>query len=337
MPGFKIDDGLSEWTQRSEGGRPMDPQPQVVTVTLNPAIDQTIHVGSFRVGEVNRVGEVRQNAGGKGVNVASALADLGVATLATGFLGQENAGIFEELFRAKGIEDRMVRLEGSTRLGLKIVDESCREVTEINYPGLTPGAEDLDVLLETLKGLARPGTWFALSGSVAPGLPQEIYAEMTREIRKRGGHVSLDTSGESLRRALAQSPDIVKPNRSELEQLTGTAMEGLDEVARAASDLISQGIGLVAVSMGARGAIFARGEELLVATPPAVSVRSAVGAGDAMVAGLVLAQLRGRDLFDTARLATACGAHAATRLASGVDPAAIRGLLDQVGPAALAS
>lgn len=313
----------------------MNPQPVVATVTLNPAIDQTVQVDGFRVGEVNRVGEVRQNAGGKGVNVASALADLGAHVVATGLLGRENAGIFEELFRAKSIDDRFLRVDGATRVGLKIVDRSCHQVTEVNFPGMAPASRDLATLLATLKELARPGSWFALSGSLPPGVPVGIYADMVASIHERGGRVLLDTSGEPLRHALARRPDIVKPNQSELEQLTGTAMSGLEDVAKAASGLIAQGAGLVAVSMGARGALFARGEERLLATPPAVAVQSTVGAGDTMVAGLLLASVLGHDLSDTARLATACGAHAVTRIASGVDPVAIRILQEQVDLAAL--
>ena len=313
----------------------MNTHPQVVTVTLNPAIDQTVSVDDFRAGEVNRVAEVRQNAGGKGVNVASALADLGVATVATGFLGRENAGIFEELFRNKGIEERFVRLPGSTRLGLKVVDRSCHEVTEINYPGLTPEAADLESLLATLRSLARPGIWFVLSGSIPPGAPAQIYARMTREIRERGGRVLLDTSGEPLRHALGEDPDIVKPNQSELEQLTGAVMGSLEDVAEAAANLLALGTGLVAVSMGARGALLACGKERILAVPPPVPMQSTVGAGDTMVAGLVLAQLQGQNLSDTARLATACGAHAVTRIASGVDPAAVHALEEQVDLTAL--
>jgi len=313
----------------------MNPQPVVVTVTLNPAIDQTVQVEDFRIGEVNRVGEVRQNAGGKGVNVASALADLGVQVVATGFLGRDNAGIFEELFRAKSIEDRFLRLDGSTRVGLKIVDKSCRQVTEVNFPGMAPAPTDIETLFATLKELARPGSWFVLSGSLPPGVPVGIYADIIATIHERGGHVLLDTSGEPLRRALARRPEIVKPNQSELEQLTDTTMSGLQDVVQAASDLIAQGAGLVAVSMGSRGALFARGEEKLLANPPAVVVQSTVGAGDTMVAGLLLANLLGQNLSDTARLATACGAHAVTRIASGVDPAAIRILQEQVDLLAL--
>jgi 1-phosphofructokinase len=313
----------------------MNAATKVVTLTLNPAIDQTLSVQDFRAGELNRVLEVRQNAGGKGVNVASALADLGVPVVATGFLGRENAGLFESLFRAKAIGDRFVRLAGSTRMALKLVDKSCQKVTEVNYPGLSPEAVDLETLLETVTELAAPGTWFALSGSLPPGVPADLYAALIRGIRSRGAKVALDTSGEPLRLALAEAPDIVKPNQHELEQLTGATLTSLDDVAEAASHLIAKGIGLVAISMGAKGALFAQGAARLVAIPPSVPLQSTVGAGDTMVAGLLCAQLQGQNLSNTARLATACGAHAVTRIASGVDPAAVRTLQELVDLTAL--
>jgi 1-phosphofructokinase len=308
----------------------MSPFPKVVTVTLNPAIDQTVYIDGFQPGAVNRVGLVRQNAGGKGVNVASALADLQVPTLATGLLGRENAGLFEELFRTKGIEDRFVRLDGSTRPGLKVVDSSSHQVTEINYPGIQPDPSSLDEVLSMLRAQAGPGTWFVLSGSIPSGVPAEIYGRMIREIRERGGRVLLDTSGLPLRLALDQVPEILKPNQTELEQLTGRTLGSLDEVAQAATELVERGVGLVVVSMGSRGALFASRDESLVALPPKVEVRSTVGAGDAMVASLVFARLRGLGLSDTARFATACGTHAVTRIESGVDPSALRELERQV-------
>src|SRR4051812_1333621 len=118
----------------------------VVTVTLNPAIDQTLTIPGFAAGRVNRVAESRSHAGGKGVNVACFLADLGVDVAATGFLGAENPGLFEAAFAAHGIADRFLRIPGSTRIGLKIVDDHA-ETTDINFPGLAPTREDLAELL----------------------------------------------------------------------------------------------------------------------------------------------------------------------------------------------
>ena len=135
---------------RASGER-MSKVAPVVTVTLNPAIDQTLSIPGFAAGQVNRVAGSRSHAGGKGVNVACFLADLGVETgievIVTGFLGAGNAGLFVETFAQKGITDRFVRIAGSTRVGIKIVDDRRRQTTDINFPGLTPEGEDIDELL----------------------------------------------------------------------------------------------------------------------------------------------------------------------------------------------
>jgi len=296
---------------------------RVVTVTLNPAIDQTVHIPGFRAGEVNRVAASRLDAGGKGINVASSLSDLGIAVLVTGFLGEDNAEIFERLFRAKAIEDRFLRIPGSTRVGIKIVDSESHQTTDINYPGLTPDPTEIGQLISMVQNCAEPGSWFVLSGSIPSGLSPEIYPQLIEEIRRRGGHVALDTSGEPLRRALALAPDVVKPNLPELEELTGRKLSDVHSVREAAVSLLEKGVRLVVASMGAEGAIFVNKEMSLLARPPKVTVKSSVGAGDAMVSGIVYAQVRRLDLVKTARLATALGAHAVTRIGAGLDLAQV--------------
>jgi 1-phosphofructokinase len=295
----------------------------VVTVTLNPAIDQTLSIPGFAAGQVNRVAESRCDAGGKGVNVAGVLADLGAEVIATGFLGADNAAPFENLFLRKRIEDRFVRIAGSTRVGIKIVDG--HETTDINFPGLSPNADDLAELNGLIAALAGPGRWFVLSGSVPPGVPSGIYAAMIDSIHGKGGCVALDTSGAALREALASRPEVVKPNLEELSELVGHEPGDL----RAAAQAL--GARRVAVSMGEAGALFVDGDSALLARPPRVPVRSTVGAGDAMVAGLVYGMIRELPLEEAARFATACGAYAVTRVGSGIeDPGEHRELMSRV-------
>ena len=298
----------------------------VVTVTLNPAIDQTLHIPGFHLGQVNRVESSRVDAGGKGINVASVLADLGVPVTATGFLGEENPALFESHFRQKKISDRLVRIAGATRTGIKIVDAEAGETTDINFPGLTPSADDVERLMGALRLCAAPGRWFVLSGSLPPGLSPDLYSRLMAEIRSQGGRIVLDTSGEPLRQAIPHSPEIVKPNLSELEELAGHALQTPQAVVAAAASLVRNGV----VSMGAQGAIFASREAAVLARPPKVEVKSTVGAGDAMVAGLVYAQLKGLGLEATARLATAMGAASVTRFGAGVDLEQLHGLEQQV-------
>src|SRR3712207_3957269 len=110
----------------------------VLTVTLNPAIDRTVTIHGFAAGGVDRVEQVQQNPGGKGVNVAVTLADAGHSAAVTGFLGRENIASFEQLFAQKQIDDRFVRIAGQTRVGIKIVDPAQQQTTDINFPGFTP-------------------------------------------------------------------------------------------------------------------------------------------------------------------------------------------------------
>ena len=132
---------------------------RIATVTLNPAIDMTVRVDGFQTNTVNRGQTMQFDAGGKGVNVASFLADYGHTTAVTGFLGQENADIFEKLFANKRIDDRFVRTPGRTRIGVKIVDEANQKTTDINMPGLLPTTEAMNTLLETIERLAASYDW----------------------------------------------------------------------------------------------------------------------------------------------------------------------------------
>jgi 1-phosphofructokinase len=291
---------------------------EVVTVTPNPAIDWTLTIPGFAAGAVNRVESQRRNAGGKGVNVAAALAAYGHHVAATGFLGDANAALFAELFGRMGIDDRFVRVPGETRVGIKILDPRAGETTDVNFPGLAPAPADVEALrrsLPKLAGDARPVV--VLAGSVPPGVEPTIYRDLARDLASTGCRVVLDTSGEPLRHALDSAPHVVKPNVHELEALVGHTLSGVNAVVEAARGLLARGVGLAVVSMGAEGAVFARADRAVVAVPPRVTVGSTVGAGDAMVAGIVAALLADLDLPDMARLASAFSLATLTRAEPG--------------------
>src|SRR5256714_5891773 len=258
---------------------------RIATVTLNPAIDQTVRVDGFQTNTVNRGQTMHFDAGGKGVNVASFLADYGHATAVTGLLGQENAEIFEQLFASKRIDDQFVRLAGRTRIGVKIVDEAKQQTTDINMPGLHPSPEAMNTLLETIERLAASYDWFALSGNLPSGVPATIYATIITQLKRHGKQVVLDTSGQALREGVRAGPTVVKPNVDELQQLTGQSLPDEAAVEQAARQLLGD-IRLGVISMGERGALVVDAATTLIAIPPGVQVKSTVGAGDAMVAGV---------------------------------------------------
>lgn len=291
---------------------------KIATVTLNPAIDQTVSIPNFAAGAVNRVRQTQSDPGGKGVNVAWFLADYGHPITVTGFLGEENSLIFERLFERKKIEDRFVRIAGSTRIGIKIIDEVNQETTDINFPGQAPTATDIQTLFRIVEEMTEDCPWFVLAGSIPAGCQPDIYRELVKLIKKRGRAVALDTSGEALRLALPAAPNLVKPNIDELQELEGRPLETEAEVIEAARSWLAQGMETVVVSMGADGALFVAENEVIMAQPPKVTVKSTVGAGDAMVSGTVAGKSRGASLAECARLGTAFSLSAISRVGAGL-------------------
>jgi 1-phosphofructokinase len=316
---------------------------KIATVTLNPAIDQTVVVNDFTTNSVNRAQSLRLDAGGKGVNVASFLADYDLATVATGFLGRDNPQIFEQHFARKRIEDRFVRIPGLTRTGIKIVDQQRQQTTDINLPGLTPSTAELRLLHATIDSLAESCDCFVLAGKLPPTVPATIYAELIRNLKARGRRVALDTSQEALREGVQAGPAIVKPNIDELRQISGRDLRDLAAVEMAARQLLAHGIELAVVSMGKQGALFVDRDRSLVALPPAVQVQSTVGAGDAMVAGIIAGQAAGLSLDEITRLATAFSVGTITRIGTDLPPLDIleqyrqQVTIRQLNPAALSS
>lgn len=298
----------------------------VLTVTANPAIDHTVEVPGFAAGKVNRVTRSRMDAGGKGINVATILSGLGATATVTGLLGRSNAEIFDRHFAEHKLADRFLRIAGATRTGIKIVNAENQETTDINFPGLEIAPEQADHLLRTVEDLAESNVWHVLSGSLPRGLAPDFYRRLIEVIRNKGGHVVLDTSGEPLRAAIVAEPEIVKPNLAELEELLHEPVRTVADAQCAAQQLLAGHTQMVVVSMGGAGAVFVTREATLVARPPRIEVASTVGAGDAMVAGIVWAQQQRANIEQTARIATACGAHAVSRIGTGVDLAAIEAL-----------
>lgn len=278
---------------------------RILTVTFNPAIDQTVTLDRLVPGEVHRARSVRQNAGGKGVNVASCLADWGEDVSAYGLLGSDNAASFDALFAAKGIEDRFIRIAGTTRVNLKLVDPA--GTTDINLDGIAVDPGRAEMVAATICDAAREGDLVVLAGSLPPGCPPDTYAALTARLRAIGCRVVLDTSGLPMKCALesAQPPHVVKPNRDELSQLLARPLPDMVALLEAARTLREGGVALVVVSMGADGALFVSNEGALTARLAIGEVASTVGAGDAMVAGITAALAEEVSLERTARLATA--------------------------------
>ena len=287
---------------------------KIATITLNPAIDQTVSVDDFQVGKVNRSQWMRFDAGGKGVNVASFLSDYGMDVVVTGFLGEENADVFERHFKRKDIDDRFIRVPGETRINIKIMDEASQVTTDLNTPGQVPGEYAISRFYEQVETMMETCECFVLSGNLQAGLPSTFYADLIKLLKSKNRHTVLDTSGEALEASLKAGPELIKPNIHELSALVDKPLVEIKDVHRSAVSLINAETKLVVVSMGASGALFVDKDQAFVARPPSIPVKSTVGAGDAMVAGLVAGINKKLALQDCARLATAFSLSAVTRL-----------------------
>jgi len=277
----------------------------IVTVTLNPAIDHTLHLPIFTLGQVNRVDSERTDPGGKGINVAKVIKALDHPVLVTGFLGNNNSTVFQNYFKSEDICNQFVETPGENRVNIKIVDTTHDIVSELNFPGITPTTADLDSLITTLRQLAESHKWFVLSGSLPPTVPTDIYAQIITMLHQYNCKVILDTSGPALAAGIAARPCAVKPNLPELSQLMNSAMDSDEEILATIKQLLNQGISKVAISLGEKGSLVADCNQILRATAPTVAVSSTVGAGDAFVAGFSVGQARNLSLTDSIRLASA--------------------------------
>lgn len=282
----------------------MDAIPDIVTITLNPAIDQTVFLERLKVGGVNRTSRHHQQAGGKGVNVSALLGSYGVPSTATGFLGRGNLHPFSELFRNCGVRDEFIRIPGDTRTGIKIIDEASHETTDINFPGLEPTFPELRRLENKLRKQAKPGRWFVIAGSLPKGISVDFFEEIIALLKRGGAKVAVDTSGDALKVAIDAGADLIKPNEHELAEYLGRPLPDFASRLEAAVEIQRTKVSRVILSLGSEGALFITPEQALMAAAPPVKVVSTVGAGDSLLAGYLAGLSSDRSPGDCARLAT---------------------------------
>lgn len=303
----------------------------IYTVTLNPALDKTVTVPGLTVDEVNRIVEVREDPGGKGINVSKVIAKLGGKSCALALLGGTVGEKIKGMLERDGIDVWAFEVQGETRTNLKVVDPKLDTHTDINEPGPEITIATLDEMLEALVASISRGDIVVLSGSLPKGAPVATYAAWTRACAKAGAKVFLDADGSALSHGLGARPYLAKPNDAELSRLCGRELNDVDDIAEEALRIVNGGVGRVVVSMGGAGAVIADENHVLLARSPKVPVGSTVGAGDSVVAALAYAEEQGMGLADAARLAMATGA--ANVMQSGTqaaERAQVDALLDRV-------
>jgi len=280
----------------------------IVTVTLNPSLDEWIRLPALRLGALNRAAAFVRYPGGKGINVSRVVHELGGATIAYTLAGGDDGVILCAAMEQLGVPHRCVMIrKGTTRNNYKIQTEHPRALTEVNTAGPPVGSHTLMKLQRMLlRHRPRPRS-VVLSGSLPPEVPVTIYARWIRALRQRGILTALDASGAALRHGLRAQPWLVKPNRQETEELLGMGLTDNRAVWNAVQRLAASRAQIVLLSLGAGGAVMATADGVWRAKAPTVRVDSPVGAGDSMVAGFVLGWTRRGHLLEALRLGVAAG------------------------------
>jgi 1-phosphofructokinase family hexose kinase len=306
----------------------------ILTVTLNTAIDRTMAVPNFRQGNRHRSVESSTVAGGKGINVARALALLGKPVIAAGLAGGPTGQRLIEELREEAILNDLTPIAEESRINLAVVDPTSGEQTEINERGPEVTAQEIDTFLDRLDYLARGASICVLAGSLPPGVDPELYARITGELRERGVTVVLDSDGEPMRAGIRAGPSVVMPNVLEAEELVGREFEGPGDLSAGLAELLELGAGEAIVTRP-EGCVAAVGEPnargFYEVSSAALEPVASVGSGDALLAGYVAARYDGAPPAECLAFAVACGAESTQHFGAGtVDPEQVARILADV-------
>lgn len=295
----------------------------IYTLTLNPALDHELTVPAIEYDTVLRATRSQVDFGGKGFNVSRQLKNLGVTSTAVGFLGGKTGEMLQEGLLALGIGTDFVWLSGETRTHISIVTPGGEHYIKVNEKGPPVPQPQQDELVNKVERLAQPGDWWVLAGSLPPGVPDSFLAQLIGLLNRRGARVLLDTTGAPLHLGCQAEPFLVKPNAHEAQELTGLTVGSFAEARRAAAEIRRFGALNVLLSMGRSGALLQTPSRTWLARCPAVEENNPIGAGDAMLGGLLWALANSLPLQEALAWGAACGTAAASLHGTGAGSRAL--------------
>ncbi len=279
----------------------------IYTVTFNPALDKTYVVERIECDSLHRATDVFEDVGGKGINVSKVLKELGMDSEALVVLGGFVGKKIEHMLEQSNIAIRPFWVEGETRVNAKIVDSTQKTNTDVNEEGPAVSSIIIDEMYEYLFEKIEPGDIVVLAGSLPSSIPKDTYEKWIQQLSECGAKVILDTSGEAFKLGLRAQPYLIKPNRHEVEECLGRLIHSKDDLKQAAQSFIVDGVEVVCISDGPRGGYFFTKDDSFFVPAVKVDVKSTVGAGDSMVAGLAYMLENHMSLEDGAKLACALG------------------------------
>jgi tagatose 6-phosphate kinase len=279
----------------------------ILCLNLNAAVDKTIVVSSFEINKIHRPESVIALAGGKGCNVARALKTLGEEPVVSGWVGGLAGQFIERELHQEGIQTDFVRTDFESRTCTSILDRENQTMTEIYERGEPVPAEKVEQLRDHIRTVIGKYEAVTLSGSLPPEAPPDFYADVIEIAKEAGVLAFLDTSGEALRRGVEAGPFFVKPNETEARSLLGVKSSDSLDFVQATVEISTRYKTNVVLSLGANGAIAAKGHDVFIVKSPSVEAKSAVGSGDCMLAGLTYGVLHGFSFEETIAGGVAAG------------------------------
>ncbi len=279
----------------------------ILCVNLNAAIDKTIVVSAFHLGEIHRPEAVKSLPGGKGCNVARALQRFGEEPVVTGWVGGTAGQFIESGLRQEGIETDFIYTDFESRTCTSILDSANQTMTEIYEKGYPVPVAKADEMLDRFREIVGGYTAVTLSGSLPPGVPLDFYAQLIEIANEIGIPAFLDSSKEALLQGVAAKPFLIKPNETEVAILANRKLTSIDDFVAAAAEISTRYETIVVLSLGKDGAITAQGNEIVYVQNPLVEAKSAVGSGDCMMAGLTYGFTHGFSLDEATKYGVAAG------------------------------
>jgi 6-phosphofructokinase 2 len=279
----------------------------IVTITFSPCIDKSTSVPSLIPEKKLKCAPPKLEPGGGGINVARAIKKLGGEATAIFPSGGYTGKFFNHLLEKENIPAVIIESENETRENIIVLDESNNSQYRFGMPGTELSEQEWKLCLKAVEEI-KDVEFIIASGSLPPGVPLDIYAQLAKIARKRNAKFIVDTSGEPLKYAADEGVYLIKPNLGELSSLAGKSELQEEEIIHIAREIIGKGkCEVMVVSMGAAGAMLVTGEFAEIITAPPVLRKSTVGAGDSMVAGIVFYLTQGNSLLEAIQYGVACG------------------------------
>ncbi|MEQ8547119.1 MAG: 1-phosphofructokinase family hexose kinase [Cyclobacteriaceae bacterium] len=281
---------------------------KIITLTVNPAIDKSTMVDRIVPNNKLRCAAPRYDAGGGGINVSRAIKKLGGSSLCIYLAGGPSGDFLKSLLDEEKIDQKVIVTEACTRENLSVTDSFCDQQYRFGMPGSHVNDAEWKEVLKVLEVTLSEGDYLVASGSLTSGIPDDFYHRVALLTEKTKSKLILDTSGEPLIQGVKEGIFLLKPNLSELSALCGVTSISTLNLERLAKQFLKENaIEVMVISMGASGVMLISNDQIEHIPAPVVLQKSTIGAGDSMVAGMVLSLSMGKTLSEMARYGVAAG------------------------------